>query len=326
MRTKSLGFVIALIGILSMAGYAGAIELRLAHVLNPKHSWHTAAVGFAEDVEKATDGRVKIKVYPSGQLGSEEEAIRSLMLHNLEMGLIGGDSFEAIEPKIVIEALPYAWEDHDHAYRALDGELGQRLLASLLKNKGIRGLAYMENGFRHVTNSVRPIQKPEDLQGIKLRTPQTPMKLKTFQALGASAVPMSFTEVYPALKQGTIDGQENPLSIIWSFKIYEVNKYLSMTGHIWSSGLLVIDDMIWQKIDEKDQQVMVEIANKWKVNQRNMIKNGESELLEKIKAAGMQVNIVDKAPFREKVASVWKEYEPVFGKDLIDLIDKYRNK
>jgi tripartite ATP-independent transporter DctP family solute receptor len=297
--------------------------LKLAHVLNPKHSWNIAAEGFAKDVEAETEGRIKIQVHHSGQLGNEEEEIRALLLHNLEMGLIGGDSFEAIEPKMVIEALPYAWNDHDHAYRALDGELGERLLALLLK-KGIRGLAYLENGFRNVTNNVRPIHKPEDLKGIKLRTPQTPMKAKTFSALGASPVPMGWLEVYPALKQGIVDGQENPLAIIWAYKIYEVNKYLSLTGHIWSSAILVIDDMVWKTISKEDQAIMLKVAAKWRDKQRQMIKDSDAEFLDKIKAAGMQVNTVNKAPFREGVQSVWKEYESVFGKDLMDLIDKYR--
>jgi len=245
------------------------------------------------------------------------------MLHTMDMGLIGGDSFESIEPKMVIEALPYAWDDHDHAYRALDGELGQRLLALLLK-KGVRGLAYLENGFRHVTNSVRPITKPEDLKGIKLRTPQTPMKTKTFQALGASPVPMGFTEVYPALKQKVVDGQENPLAIIYNYKIYEVNEYLSLTGHIWSSAILVIDEQVWKKIDKKDQDIMTKLAVKWRGKQRQMIKDSEADLLAKIKKTQMKVNTVDKGPFREAVEPVWKEYEKVFGLDLMDLIDKYR--
>jgi len=297
--------------------------LKLGHVLSPTHNWNVAAVGFAKDVEKETQGRIKINVFPSGQLGNEEEMIRSLMLHTMDMGLIGGDSFESIEPKMVIEALPYAWDDHDHADRALDGELGQRLLALLLK-KGVRGLAYLENGFRHVTNSVRPITKPEDLKGIKLRTPQTPMKTKTFQALGASPVPMGFTEVYPALKQKVVDGQENPLAIIYNYKIYEVNEYLSLTGHIWSSAILVIDEQVWKKIDKKDQDIMTKLAAKWRDKQRQMIKDSEADLLAKIKKTQMKVNTVDKGPFREAVEPVWKEYEKVFGRDLMDLIDKYR--
>ena len=297
--------------------------LKLGHVLNQKTSWHISMEGFVKDVETATSGRIKINLFPSGQLGNEEEMIRSLMLKTMDAGLIGGDSFEAIEPKIVIEALPYAWTDHDHAYRALDGELGQRLLALLLK-KGIRGLAYYENGFRNVTNNVRPILKPADLKGIKLRTPQTPMKTKTFQALGASPVPMGWTEVYPALKKGVVDGQENPVSIIYNYKIYEVNKYLSMTGHIWSSAILVFNEQAWNKISKEDQGIIRKYAAKWRDKQRQMVKDSETDYLAKIKKTGMKVNTVDKGPFLEAVKPVWDEYEKVFGKDLMSLIDKYR--
>jgi tripartite ATP-independent transporter DctP family solute receptor len=322
-----IGFFVITIVIAYVNETAGAASnqmvLKLAHVTIPKHPWHIAAAGFARDVEKATNGRIKIEVYHSGQLGNEEEELRSLLLHNLDMAVIAGDSFEAVEPRMVIEALPYAWDNHDQANRALDGELGKRLLALLLK-KGIRGVAYWEQGFRHVTNSVRPIQNPSDLNGIKLRTPQTPLIEKTFKALGASPVPMGWLEVYPALKQGVVDGQENPLDVIWTYKIYEVNKYLSLTGHIWTSAILVIDNMVWKKISKEDQDIMFKYAAVWRDEERRIIKSSEEDYLAKIRSTGMEVNTVKKAPFREEVKSVWKEYEKVFGKDLIDLVEKYQ--
>jgi tripartite ATP-independent transporter DctP family solute receptor len=322
-----IGFFVITIVIAYVNETAGAASnqmvLKLAHVTIPKHPWHIAAAGFARDVEKATNGRIKIEVYHSGQLGNEEEELRSLLLHNLDMAVIAGDSFEAVEPRMVIEALPYAWDNHDQANRALDGELGKRLLALLLK-KGIRGVAYWEQGFRHVTNSVRPIQNPSDLNGIKLRTPQTPLIEKTFKALGASPVPMGWLEVYPALKQGVVDGQENPLDVIWTYKIYEVNKYLSLTGHIWTSAILVIDNMVWKKISKEDQDIMFKYAAVWRDEERRIIKSSDEDYLAKIRSTGMEVNTVKKAPFREEVKSVWKEYEKVFGKDLIDLVEKYQ--
>lgn len=316
-------FLFVLVATWGTAFPADALTLKLGHVLPPEHSWHICATGFAEDVKKGTEGRVEIKVFPNSQLGSETAMIEGLQLGTIEMGLIGGASFQNIEPKMGVEGIPYAWADHQHAYRAFDGELGKRL-AGLLDRKGVKILAWWENGFRHVTNNKRPINTPEDLKGLKLRVTPDKIRLDTFKALGALPVPMAFSELYSALQQGTVDGQENPFAIIYSNHFYEVQKYLSLTNHIWSSATLDIAKPVWEKISPQDQQVMLKAASVWRDRQRKMVQESSEDFLSKLKAKGMQVNTPQNELFKKAVASVWKQYEDVFGKEFFDLIEKAR--
>jgi len=317
--------IMVIILVLSVIGSVQAKELvfKLGQVLPAEHSWGICSSGFAEEVTQKTEGRVTIKAYPNAQLGNEKDMIEGLQLGTLQMGLIGGGSFQDLVSKMAIANLPYAWEDHFHAYRAFDGELGDKLLA-LLAKKGIIGLSWWENGFRNITNSKRPINTPEDLKGLKLRVTPIKMRLDTFNALGALPVPMPFSELYSALQQGVVDGQENPLAIIYSNHFYEVQKYLSMTGHIWGTAILVISEKDWNKVSPGDQVIIKEAAKEWANKQRKMTRDAEDNLKSKLAEKGMIINEVDKTPFIAKVQPVWKEYEETFGKDFIDLIDKYR--
>lgn len=317
--------IMVIILVLSVIGFVQSKEVvfKLGHVLPAEHSWGICSLGFAEEVTKKTEGRVTIEVYHNAQLGDEKEMVEGLQLGTLQMGLIGGDAFQGLEPKMGIQELPYAWEDHFHAYRAFDGELGDKLL-DLLAKKGIIGLSWWENGFRNITNNKRPINTPEDLNGLKLRVTPSKMRLDTFNALEALPVPMPFSELYSALQQGVVDGQENPLAIIYSNHFYEVQKYLSMTGHIWGNALLVISEKDWNKVSTEDKVIIKETAKKWANEQRKMIQDAEDDLKSKLAEKGIIINEVDKAPFIAKVQPVWKEYEEIFGKDFIQLIDKYR--
>jgi tripartite ATP-independent transporter DctP family solute receptor len=302
---------------------ANAATLKLGHVLPPAHNWHVAASGFAAEVKTATQGRVEIKVFPNSQLGTETSMIEGLQLGTVEMGLIGGASFQNIEPKLGLEGLPYAFRDHQHAYRVFDGEAGTRLFG-LLERKGVKGLAWWENGFRNMTNSKRPINTPDDLKGLKVRVTPDKIRLDTFKTLGALPVPMAFAELYSALQQGAVDGQENPLAIIFSSNFFEVQKYLSLTNHIWSSATLVMAKGVWDKLSAADQQTIQRVAFAWRDNQRKMVQESSDDFLSKLKAKGMQVNAPDNALFVKAVAPVWKQYEDVFGKDLFDLIETAR--
>lgn len=299
-----------------------ATTIKIGHVLNPDHSWNVCLLGFAEDVKKATEGRVVVQVYASSQLGNEKDLIEGLSLQTIDGGLIGGGSFQSIEPKFGVEALPYAWPTHESAYRALDGELGEYLL-SILGKKGIVGLSWWENGYRHMTNNLRSIVKPEDLKGMKIRVTPDKMRLDTFKALGASPMPINFGELYTALQQGVVDGEENPFAIIYSNSFYEVQKYLSVTGHIWGSALLCVNSSAWSRISKEDQAAVMKAADTWRDEQRRQTREQEDKFLGMLKEKGMKVNSVDKPAFQQAVQPVWVEYESVFGKELLDLVRKY---
>lgn len=316
-----LSFALAATALFAASGFA-ATTIKIGHVLNTDHSWHKNLAGFASDVKKETEGRVTIQLYPSGQLGNEKDMVEGLTFGTVDGGLIGGGSFQSIDPKFGIEALPYAWPTHEAAYKAFDGKLGKYLF-DLLGKKGIVGLAWWENGFRHITNNKKPVVKPEDLKGLKLRVTPDKMRLDTFKLLGAAPMAINFGELYSALQQGVVDGQENPYAIIYSNAFNEVQKYLSKSGHIWGSAVLCVNSDVWNKLSAKDKETVRKLAQKWCAAQRKETIKEENEFLDKLKAKGMKVNDVDKAAFQKAVQPVWKSYESTFGKELMDMVHEY---
>jgi len=320
---RLISFISVLCILLSLSSPSfAAVEIKIGHVLTADSAWHVNLEGFAKEVAEKTEGRVIFKIYPGSQLGNEKDLIEGLMLQTIDGGLIGGGSFQSIDPRFGVEALPYAWKDHQTAYKAMDGEIGKFLLG-ILESKGIKGISWWENGFRHITNNKRPIVVPKDMEGLKIRVTPDKMRLDTFKALGASPIPINFGELYTALQQGVVDAQENPLGIIYANAFYEVQKYLSLSGHTWGSALLCFNSSAWKRIPDKDKPVVEAIANKWRDRERQQIINEESDMLAKLKEKGMKVNEVDKEAFKAAVQPVWKDYESVFGKDLMELVRKY---
>lgn len=323
LRKAILGSAIAAIFLSTAPLRAAEVEIRLAHVLAESHSWHQAALGFAEQVATETEGRVEVKIFPSGQLGTETEVIEGLQFGSIQAAIIGSGSFQSIEPKIGIIEMPYAWPSREVAFEALDGELGDQL-AALLADKGIVNLAWWENGLRNVTNNRKPIETPADLEGLKIRVTPDPVRLAAFQALGAEPAPLAFGELYSALQQGVFDAQENPVSIILSSSFFEVQKYLSLTEHVWGAACLVISKSVWDKISEEDQAVVQAAARKWRDRQREMVGSASAEVIAELKQKGMQVNEVDKAPFIEASKPIWDAQADTFGPELMSAIEASR--
>lgn len=306
-----------------LAALADDVSIRLGHVLPESHSWHVAATGFAEEVNNRTEGRVSIKVFPSGQLGSEKEVIEGLQFGSVQAGLIGSGSFQGVEPRMGIIEMPYAWGARDQAFAALDGDLGVAL-ADMLDGKGIKVLGWWENGFRNITNNVRPVEKPEDLAGLKIRVTPDKVRLATFEGLGAEPAPLSFGELYSALQQGLFDAQENPLAIIYSASFFEVQKYVSLSEHIWGAATLTMSKSVWDKIFPEDQTIVTEAATSWGLKQRDMVAAANDKLIAQLEAEGMQFNEVDKAAFIEAVEPIWESQKDVYGEELLTILDQYR--
>lgn len=302
---------------------AADVSIRLGHVLPESHSWHQAASGFADEVAERTEGRVDIKVFASGQLGSEKEVIEGLQFGSVQAGLIGSGSFQAIEPRMGIIEMPYAWGARDQAFAALDGDLGDAL-ESLLEAKGLKVIGWWENGFRNITNNVRPIEKPADLAGLKIRVTPDKVRLATFELLGAQPAPLSFGELYSALQQGVFDAQENPLAIIHSSSFFEVQKYVSLSEHIWGAATLTLSKSVWDKISPEDQAIVSEAATSWGQKQRDMVEQANAELVAQLEEKGMQFNEVDKAAFIEAVAPIWEDQKSVYGEELLSILNTYR--
>lgn len=307
----------------SAAALADDVSIRLGHVLPESHSWHIATTGFAEEVTSKTEGRVTIEVFASGQLGSEKEVIEGLQFGSVQAGLIGSGSFQAIEPRMGIIEMPYAWGARDQAFAALDGELGDAL-EGMLDAKGIKVLGWWENGFRNITNNVRPIEVPADLKGLKIRVTPDKVRLATFEGLGAEPAPLSFGELYSALQQGVFDAQENPLAIIYSSSFFEVQKYVSLSEHIWGAATLTMSKSVWDQISPEDQAIVMEAATSWGEQQREMVAAADAELVAQLEEKGMQFNEVDKAAFIEAVAPIWEDQKDVYGEDLLTILETYR--
>jgi tripartite ATP-independent transporter DctP family solute receptor len=295
------------------------VILKLGHAVAPVHPYHLGALKFAELVAQRTGNKVKIEVYPSTQLGNERDMIEGLQLGTIDLVVTSTGPVGGFVPKMFVVDLPFLFRDRQHAYRVLDGPIGQQLLGAL-SAKGIKGLAFWENGFRHITNNVRPIEKPEDLKGIKIRTMENKVHLASFRAFGASPTPMAWSEVYTALQQKIIDGQENPIAIIHDHKLFEVQKYLALTGHFYSPSLLLISAKTFEALPQSVRKIMIDTAAECATYERNLLRDSEAKQLAELKAKGMQVTIPKKKPFQDAAAPVYREFEPQFGKDLITKI------
>lgn len=294
--------------------------IKFGHGSAESNARQKAALKFKEIVESKTNGKVKVEVYPNEVLGSEREMLESVQLNNIQMTAGGTGVYAGFYNKIGAIELPYMFDNFEQAWKVLDGPIGQEL-AEPLKEKGIHILAYWENGFRNITNNIRPINKPEDLKGIKIRTPEIPMTLSIFKALGANPTAMPFGELYMALQQKTVDGQENPLTNIYASKFYEVQKYLSLTKHQYSPLPLAISEEFWKSLPQEYQEIVQQAANEAGDYHRSLIKEDDQKLATELKNKGMEVNTPpDLAPFRTAVEPVYKEFEGTYGADLIKKI------
>ena len=318
MRTTLAGFaVVAAAGIC-----AAETTLKVGHVFAADHPWQVALEGLSDDVAEATGGEVIIEVYPSSQLGGDREVAEGLGLGTIEMGLFGTGALQVLDKRLIIEELPYAWPTRETAYAALDGELGDAL-SDILSEHNIHTVSWWESGYRHITNSVKPIETPADLEGIKLRVPEAELRLDTFRELGAQPTPMAFSEVFTSLQQNVVDGQENPLATIYASKFHEVQDHLALSGHIWGSGVLTISSDALESLTEEQQAILMESAAIWRDKEREMIRQSDEEVLAKLEEAGMQITRPDATEFQKAVQPVWSKYEDVFGKDLLDIVRKY---
>jgi len=299
------------------------VNLKLGHAVAPEHPYHLGAVRFAELVARRTQKKVKIDVYPSTQLGNERDMVEGLQLGTLDLVVTSTGPLGGFVPHMFVVDLPFLFRDREHAYKVLDGPIGRALLDSF-SGKGIKGLAFWENGFRHVTNNVRPIEKPEDLRGIKIRTMENRVHLAAFRAFGASPTPMAWSEVYTALQQKTIDGQENPVAILYHQKIYEVQKHLALTGHFYSPALMLMGLKVFTGQPENIQKILLDAALACATYERNLLGDAEAKQLAELKAKGLTVTVPGKKPFQEAAASVYKEFKDRFGEEMIKKITDTR--
>ncbi|WP_034421110.1 TRAP transporter substrate-binding protein [Thermanaerosceptrum fracticalcis] len=293
--------------------------IKVGHVLAPDHPYTIGLKKFAELVDQKTQGKVKVEVFHSSQLGNERDMIEALQLGTQQMALVSTAPLAGFTKKFLVFDLPFIFKDYQSAYKVLDGEIGQGILKTL-DSVGIVGLTYWENGFRHVTNSKRPINKPEDLKGLKIRLMENPIHMDTFRTMGADPTPMAFGELFTALQQGTVDGQENPVPIIWTSKFYEVQKHMSLTGHFYAAAPLLVSKKFFDGLSPEIQKALKEAAVEARDFERDLLAQQNKDFVGKLKEKGMNILEVDKTPFKEAVKPVYAKYEAEIGKELIEKV------
>ena len=303
---------------------ADPITMKLGLTFADNHLITQELYAMSDAVKERTNGGITIEIYADSLLGKETEMYEQLYMGTIDMALETIAFQSTTHPELTIEDLPYMFATREDGYAALDGGYGAKIDEIIASDGQIRNLGYMELGYRHMTNNVRPINVPADMSGIKFRTTTSDLRLAVFEALGAQPISMSFSEVFTGLQQKVIDGQESPLSTIDSSSFAEVQKYLSLTGHFWTNECLLINEPLWQSLSPEWQTILQEEVDacETRIREKNVII--DEELIAKLESEGMQVNEVDKAAFSELLQPLYKEWEgKVIGSELMDAYRTY---
>lgn len=311
----------------SAPSWSQGLKLRFGHVGEPGSLFAQSSENFAKCANPKLEGKAEVEVYGSSQLGGDQEMLQKLKLGQLTFSL-PSTVMSSVVPQFGVFEMPYIVQDREHMGRVRDEVVMDELLKAV-EEKGYSILGVWENGFRHITNNIRPINKPEDLQGVKLRTPKGEWRLKMFQLYGANPTPMAFSEVFTALKTGVIDGQENPYAQIWPARFHEVQKYLSVTGHVYTPAYVLVAKDQFAKLPEDVQKVLKECA----VANQDWVYAKAAELDESLlnnirEAGGTEINEADKQAFIAASAPIYDEFAKSVegGQELIDAIQKLATK
>lgn len=298
------GRVILWVLVLSLVGWSPAWAktiIKLGVVTIPGSAQNVCAEKFRELLEARAD--YEVKIYHSASLGSETEILQQIQMNSIQMGIITDGPFDVIVPESRVVGFPFLFENYGEVDSVLDGPPGQELLTRL-EAGGFKGLSFSENGFRHLTNDKRPVHTVEDVRGLKLRVMESLLHKELWRLLGANPTPMGWP-IYSELQQGTIDAQENPLSVIWTNRLHEVQKYLSLTGHVYSAHIDACNLMWFQGLPEADQKTLKQCMTEAAQYQRSWNRVNEADFLAKLKAAGMTVDEnPDRGSFKAKALSI----------------------
>ncbi|MGQ7848074.1 TRAP transporter substrate-binding protein [Granulosicoccus sp. 3-233] len=297
-----------------------ATTIKIGHGANEQYHMHRALLHFEELVEERSEGEIDVQIFPSSQMGPDREMIEGVQSGVLEMAVSPSSFFAGWDPAFAVVELPYVYPSKEVALDVLNGDTGKQMLERL-EPLGLTGLGWMENGLRHITNNVRAIETPEDLQGVKLRTMKVPAHVATFETLGANPTPMNFGEVYSALQQGVIDGQENPIAIIDSQRFQEVQKYLSLTGHVFTVYIPVISQHFMSSLPEEQQTLLRDAMQEAAAYQQELVDAEEAGQLKKIGEAGVQISDLtaeQRKGFAIQTEAVRSDYKEEVGAEIYD--------
>jgi tripartite ATP-independent transporter DctP family solute receptor len=303
-----------------IAGAAAQTVTRINVSIGKDSHQGVAIDHFAKEVTERTKGRYKIEAFYAGSLGGERESIESVQLGTQALTLTSTGPVPNFVPEARILDIPFLFRDKAHARAVLDGPIGEEI-AKKFESKGLKVLSWCDNGVRHMTNSKRDVHTPDDLKGLKLRTMENPVHMAAYKALGIVPTPMAFPEVFTALQQGTVDGQENPIPVILASKFSQVQKHLSLTGHVYSPAALILSPAVWNKLSAADKAAFTAAAKKGAAAQRKKVNDDENTGIAQLKSEGMQVvEKVDGESFRKAVAPAYAQFAKEFGADKIAAI------
>jgi len=321
MRSSRHVLVAAATALIASAAVAQT-TIRVSHPTPATSHYGAGTQAFCADLEKRTANRYKCQI----QAGSNDEraSIEAVQLGTLDVTNTSTGPVSNFVPEVGIVDIPFLFRDYDHARRVLDGPIGQEMLAKF-PSKGIVALAWTENGFRHLTNSKRAVVKPDDVRGLKVRTMQNPVHIQAFQSIGVQPTPMAFSELFTSLQQGVVDGQENPIPVILSAKFSQVQKHLSLTGHVYSPSLLLISPKLWNSLSDADKAAFLEAAKAGAAAQRKKVNDDEAAGISQLRSDGMEVVVnVDGNAFRAAMTPVWSEFAKKYGADNIKRIQDFK--
>ena len=294
--------------------------LKIGYATNDTSHYGVGSTTFCEEVEKGTQNRYKCRQFPSSALGGEREMIEAVQLGTLDLVNTSTGPVGNFVPEVKIVDIPFLFRDYDHARKVMDGPIGQDILTKF-PAKGIIALGWTENGFRHMTNNKRDIVKPADAAGLKMRTMENKVHMDGYKTFGILPTPMAFPELFGALQQGTVDGQENPIPVILASKFSQVQKHLSLTGHVYSPALLLMSPIAWNKLNDTDKKVFSEAAKKAAIAQRKKVNDDENTGIAQLEKDGMKVTrVVDGQGFRDALRPAYVSYAKEFGAENIKRI------
>lgn len=320
MNRKSTALAAAFVALGLTATVQAQTILKIGYATSKESHYGVGSTVFCDEVEKGTQGRYKCQQFPNSALGGEREEIEAVQLGTQDVVNTSTGPLGNFVPEVKIVDIPFLFRDYDHARKVMDGPIGQDLLKKM-QAKGLIGLAWTENGFRHMTNSKHPIVHASDAAGLKMRTMENKVHMDGYKTFGILPTPMAFPELFTALQQGTVDGQENPIPVILAAKFAQVQKYLSLTGHVYSPAVLILSPNVWNKLSDADKKVFVEAAKKGGAAQRKKVNDDENNGIALLKKEGMQVvEKVDGESFRKAIAPAYQQFAKEFGADRIAAI------
>jgi TRAP-type transport system periplasmic protein len=309
--------IAAVMALVTAPTAASARTLKIGYILAEDSQLGAGAKAFAEELAKRTQGRITVEQFPNSALGGEVEMLKGVQLGTIDLAFITGAPLPNIVPEVGVFNIPFLFRDAAHAHVALDGPIGQEYLKKF-KAKDLVALAWGENGMRHITNSKRDVRTPDDLKGLKLRLPQSEVMLAGFKALGADVAPLAFPQLYGALQSGQFDGQENPIATIQASKFSQVQKFLTVSGHVYDPAVIVMSVDAFEELDEGDKEAIVAAAQLGAKASRAYAAEAQAKGVAALAEAGMQVTKeIDTAQFAAAMAGATPEFEKRFGAAVI---------